>query len=279
MQDPSNRDPLWEAIDACRPGHDDRSDPALAPLDDQLARSPELEVIYRRVQAFDRSVADAFDDVPVPEELEGRILDRLARARQEQPLTPAADATLAAVPPSEEAPSPATRSKGRVSRRWLWGGVAASAAAASLLAAVLIGSWQSPDEVAEALIHRAAIDQFQGDLGHAGQGDLLAETPPDRAYPFSPDVVRYRAIRWRWVEEFLGHRAVAYDIPLGGGKRATLYVTTSPQAQVPASPPLQAFNTGGKSVAAWKSGDTLYVLVFPDGAKTYGRLIRQTPIT
>ncbi|MCS7306552.1 MAG: hypothetical protein NZ602_15780 [Thermoguttaceae bacterium] len=68
---------IYEAIEACRPGSQDLSDPGLAFLDRALAEQPGLAARYEWVQAVDRQVALIFTEVPVPEGLETRILETL----------------------------------------------------------------------------------------------------------------------------------------------------------------------------------------------------------
>ena len=75
---------ILEAIEACRPGSNDLSDPGLAFLATELAARAELDDAYERLQRLDAMLAVAFKDVPVPEGLGQRILARLAAARPPQ---------------------------------------------------------------------------------------------------------------------------------------------------------------------------------------------------
>ena len=71
---------IYEAMEACRPGSQDLSDPGLGFLAQALAEDAALAARYRWVQAMDRQVAAAFADVVVPEGLEARILQHLQTA-------------------------------------------------------------------------------------------------------------------------------------------------------------------------------------------------------
>ncbi len=71
---------IYEAMDACRPGRQDLADPGLAFLAQALVKEPGLGGRYRWSQAFDRQVAAAFADLQVPEGVEGRILEKLRAA-------------------------------------------------------------------------------------------------------------------------------------------------------------------------------------------------------
>jgi len=125
MLDEPIRDPrLLQAMEACRPDSEDLADPELAFLADQLAADPGLRAQFDRLKAFDRAVAEAFADVPVPESLEQRILTRIQPQTQRsanQPAeniapetapTPTADSAenglvqLASSPPGESTASP-----------------------------------------------------------------------------------------------------------------------------------------------------------------------------
>ncbi len=131
-----------EALEACRPGSEDLSDPVMASLVSQMAASRELDDLYERLQKFDASLASAYQDVPVPEGLAERILAHLD-ASQEGPLAtsctpplPSSGAMTEAlsgvqVPDASLAASlrqVSGRSSQRILRRWLVGGGLVSAA-------------------------------------------------------------------------------------------------------------------------------------------------------
>jgi hypothetical protein len=82
------------------------------------------------------------------------------------------------------------------------------------------------------------------------------------------------------VDDFLGRQAVAYDVHLPARRRATLYVVKASAADLNSTPPVRAVNTAGRSVAAWKTGPLVYVLVFDaKDPKTYRLLVPPGPIT
>ena len=84
MNDEPRRDErIAEAIEAYRPGRDDPSDPALAPLVERLAADAELALKHQRLQRLDAALGEAIRDVPVPEGLCQRILDRLGLGRED----------------------------------------------------------------------------------------------------------------------------------------------------------------------------------------------------
>ena len=83
MDHPSvRRQRLWEAMESCRKGTDDLSDPEFADLADRLAEDPELRGQFQRLQETDEAIQAAFTDVPVPAGLADRVSRRLAEAAQ-----------------------------------------------------------------------------------------------------------------------------------------------------------------------------------------------------
>ena len=60
------RQRLWEAMESCRNGSDDLSDPQFADLAARLAGDPELRKQFQRLQEADKAIKAAFADVPVP---------------------------------------------------------------------------------------------------------------------------------------------------------------------------------------------------------------------
>lgn len=67
-----------ERLDAVRPGSDDLSGPEMAGLADALAGDAELRAEFDRRRGWDREIASAIRDVPVPDGLKDRLLARLA---------------------------------------------------------------------------------------------------------------------------------------------------------------------------------------------------------
>jgi len=143
MDDRPTPDPrLLEAIEACRPGSDETSDPEMVLLAAELARHPELDRLYRRVQKIDRAIGDAFRDVPVPSGLADRLLARLGVS--------ASSGQEPAVEGQPAAQEPPVRLGRRVRRRWVIAGVASAllASAAVLTLAVFL-PWQVSVELPE----------------------------------------------------------------------------------------------------------------------------------
>jgi hypothetical protein len=278
---PADRERALEAIEACRPAHDDMAEAELAWLAQEVADDPACKAAYRQIQRLDRRIGEAFADVEVPRGLEGRLLETLATAEAQRTAEAppqdssasepwvAAPGKLAAVRPVPVA-SPAA--KRRISRRWAVAGALAATAAAGLLIAV---GWQlsRPVDYSAADLHALAIEHFTNQQHEPGH--LLSEVRPPADYPPSPEVHVSPRSRWRRVEGLFGHRAVAYDLFVGRGRRATLYVVRSGvNDELPGAPPSRpALRTGGCSTAAWAEGPRLYVLVVAGDRAAYQRLL------
>ena len=214
-------------------------------------------------------MAAAFDDVPVPEGLAQRLLERLAistpPAKSALPLSCSPAPLLSCSPAPLPSCSPAPIR--RFSRRWLATAIASLATAAALFMAAWLGLQTSrpltPDSVLEQSMRLFAA-------APSGSGRLVSETPPPANYPLSRDLVRMAQVRWRWVAGFPGGPAIAYDLPAVGDTRATLFVA---QQTVPGLPPCPRSNprwgTAGYSADAWQVGDTLYVLVVAGDSRAY----------
>ena len=80
----ARRQRMWEAMESCRNGSDDLSDPQFADLVARLAEDPELRGQFRRLQQADGAIAVAFAKVTVPAGLAERVSRRLAAEVEEQ---------------------------------------------------------------------------------------------------------------------------------------------------------------------------------------------------
>lgn len=255
---PLNRKELFEALECCRPGHNDAALPGMERLALALDSSPELDRRRERLEQYDAAVAAAFHDLPMSEGLEDRLLARLDAE-------PAVEPTV--VP-----------HRGR--RRLLAAAATAVAVAAALLIAFFPLDWRKPETV-RPVDWSMAISQFNSDIerGEFGVGQAL-DTAPEQ-YPFDSAVAAYPGTTWRPVEDFLGQSGVVYDLPVPG-MRASLYVVRRTAPGVPSLPdpcnPL--LTTGNRAVGAWQDGDRLYVLVVEGDLPQYRRLLHDSgPLT
>jgi hypothetical protein len=193
--------------------------------------------------AVDACLTRAFLDVPVPEGLAERLLDRLA----------------------------AERPRLRRSRRWLLAGGGLVAVAASIMLAVwLVG--QRGACVSEQGALDEAIQLFAE--GFEQPGHSLSNEPAPPAYPISSSV-SIRGTSWRDLDNFLGHSGVVYELPGPGGTHAALYVVACENVEgIGSAPAMQpTSNTAGCCASAWQEGGLLYVLVVEGDPSTYRRYL------
>lgn len=250
--DPARNDRLIEALEACRPGTDDVALPELQ-LEEALASDAHLRELHERLQRTDARLAAAFGEVPVPEDLEQRILARL----------------------EDESKRNAGGATHRGGRRWWMAASAVVAVAASLFVAFWLGlpGTQPRDEagILAAVLQQFAVEAQSERLA----GRLVSEEPPPDRFPMSRAVARVPELRWRLVRGLLGRQAVVYDFPAAEGRGASLYVMAAGDSEIartrPATHPIQS--TGGFCASVWKEGDRLYALVVRGDVRDYRRLI------
>jgi len=273
MGNDPNADPrIVEAMESCRPGSDDVSNPAMEPLRRRMSESPELAKTYQRLQRLDQALADAFCDVPVPEGLQDRILARLAAAGARQ--SPCVGSLSREV---EKGSVHETGSRRDWNRRWLIGACTVAAAAALVLGVLL--DLQRSVEYSKPDMLNMAIEYFINDPREGGQ-PIGGPVQPPAEFPFSralkaifaPGEACFREMRWRVVQGFLNRAGVAYDLVGRRGVSATVYVARCSVDGLTADVPLRPMlSTGQSSASAWQEGSLLYVLVVDGGIQDYER--------
>jgi hypothetical protein len=210
----------------------------------------------------DEKLAAALHEVPVPEGLADRLLQRLAAepAWQDTELTAAGEPSVV---PRSSLLAP------RWAGRWLVAGTGLLAIAAGLFFAVWLGLARN-DTLSEAFVLDEAIRSFETQAGQWGQS--MARQPAPAGYPFSLAVLPVRGVRWRPLVGggLWGHRGVVYDLPAPAGGKAMLYVVDAgTSAGFSALPARHPFTTGGCCASAWQENGLLYVLVVQGDPATY----------
>ncbi len=246
---------IIEALEACRSEEPAGDDPLLARGMEALATDAQLREHFAQVWRSDARLARAIQDVPVPEGLGGRILDRLRQDRGDSQ-------------EGESAPRPRRRS-----RRWMMGSVAVGAIGVAVLLVVILTGPRG-DPVSPGAIQGAAIERFLSEMGTPLDGALIEQTQPPDRFPFSRDIASARTVRWRHVVAFLGRKGVAYDLALPTGARATLYVVRGHGTGLGSVPPIRPrAATQDISIGVWESEGLLYVLVVQGGERAYRGLL------
>ena len=290
---------LLPLVDSCRadatgqPAADDlaaavSADPALAPQAQRLAHDPAAQNLFARAQRLDRQMQSAMVNVDVPAGLADRILSRLAeqavgtesRVEQSQVEQSQVEQSQVELAPSVEPVSVGfgrhVRQRAWRRRYWLAAGLAA---AAGLL--FVISWYDSPVLYSPGMVLEAAR-QFDA-AAPREPGKLLSESAPSQHFAISSRIVQSGEVRWRIVANFLGRKAVAFDLQTAAGVQATLYVArlgglpTGPQIDarlLPTAPPRQPQPaSGGDSMATWQEHGRLYVLVVHGDENAYRQLI------
>lgn len=265
---------IIEALEACRPGSDDLSQPPMAPLARQMALLPELADLRERLQQTDQAIGEAFQRVEVPPGLAAQILSRLApKAEQSLEDTPLPEAPVVGAP-GRAAGGWRAQPGATGRRRWLvaFGGLLA--AAACLLVALLLRSPPAANITLEQLLQEAIA--FSQAEGHALGTPFALGAPAPGGFPLPKALpVGDCAIWWRYVRGLLNSDGVAYQIVSPGGVRATLYVIRQNPPGVGAVPPDRPMlATGMRAAAVWQEGDLLYVLVVEGESRDYERLFQ-----
>jgi hypothetical protein len=202
----------------------------------------------------DICLAAAFHDVPVPEGLAGRLLERLAAEPAER--NAHREFSTRVVPRSATGEA--------YNRRWLLVGGGLLTVAAGLVIAVWLGTHRET-RLSEQIVLDEAIQSF--DVGIKDSGRLLSEAPAE--YPLSRMVRHTGTTKWRPVDRYLGCGGVVYDLPGPAGTHAALYVVERKVDGLGTSPALHPFTTAGCCASAWQEGRLLYVLVVQGDVKTY----------
>lgn len=206
-----------------------------------------------RSQQFDRVVMSALHDVPVPGDLLERLLAQATASRQ---LT-AGQHRAAGSEGVREPAAAVSRSTDRTrrSRRWILATAGVAAVAASLAVGLGLFLPRPARDVSQSQLADAAADWHEKADPRSSDWQNYAARSPHTA-------LRVRPSRQRSIETEYG-TATAYEL-VSGGRRAHLFAVKTRDHFAVASLPFSVVRgaTGGLEIAAWQSGDLLYVLVF-----------------
>lgn len=223
-------------LESCRPGCDDHLLPEMAELADQLQGDESLRAVYQRSQQWDTAVAEAMEDVPLPEGLAERL---------QQAVQPSA------------APAAASR---RRAIGWT--------AAAAVLAASLLGVFfllQRPDKQ----MSGSDLVELANDWVAELDGRGWSAAAPPAAYP--PDIsVRLPKSWWRNEARLQDAQAVVYVDQPNNPSVVLFVIRTTQVKNLSPLPPLEAqWDTGPRRIAAWQAGPLVYVLAVNGDSQRY----------
>lgn len=241
-----------EMLEMLRSRSDAETDAALAPIAEALEKDPDLARRLEHILAWDSRLSEAVRDVPVPPGLAEQILQRV-EAQRARPV-----------------PGPDRPRSSR--RRWLsWASVFVGAAAAVVLIAIVV--MESVPRMDPGELRSIARDRFMENRDSNLPEAIAADTAS--GFPYSSDLIRVPGTRSHRVPDFGQAKAVAYDIPLGGNRKATLYVVRCRSHSLPQRPPRGSqMRTLDLAIAAWQGDGVVYVLVAEGGDPTYRFLLR-----
>lgn len=258
-------------IDGCRTEHGltegDSAPPSFNAAElDAVARD-----LFERVRDCDTAVRQTLDDVPLPQGLSSRILDRLKAAREEASLldpslTPPLAGAKRAGDKQDDGPAVLPfGDRPRVSRRrWL------TAAAVVVATSVGLGMYSYLYPPAQELTNEDLWEEFLkrfAEQESQAKGSHPMTTAPRRSFPVCDLNAGVSVRGWHNIyNDVLQRDGVCYYLRTAEGQTAVLWVL--PLEGNPAVAPnlataaLQASrNTADRAVTAWRSRDVIYVLV------------------
>ncbi|MHB8900050.1 MAG: hypothetical protein ACYC6Y_14980 [Thermoguttaceae bacterium] len=244
-----------EALETFRSKDDANGIAELRRMAEVLAGDDELSARLDRVLDWDARLVEAMRDVPVPPGLAEHILQAV-----EDRSRPAAVVAQAGLPV-----------RGR--RRLLWAAVAVGTGVAAAVMAILLGGSPGidPDRLRTLAFERFVAEEENG----PAVPKAATQSFPER-FPYSPELFPVPGTRWRHVAHFDGAEAVTYEIPLGNGQKASLYVVRCRSKALPTSVPRvpQQMQTRGLALSAWQGDGVAYVLVVEGGEPAYRALVK-----
>jgi hypothetical protein len=271
-------DTIRKLIDSCRSQGDDLRQPEMQPLADLIADDAIAARQLERSRRLDDTITAAVHNVPTPAGLEQRLLTALADSAAVATETP----SVSPGEPSLVEDQPAGRADGdelvvrpksqivQVRRRRLWMAVGACAAV-TLVIAIAVSQSSGGIVGYDELVASALTWEVSGDAWV--DGNLIW-----KSHPLSKEI---RANVQRRQEFTLPRYRVAtrcYDLRLRNGGNARVFVFSKPSRfELPTAPPAAPMYALGGCVAAWTSGDLVYVLVVygTEAEKKYKEAIRR----
>jgi hypothetical protein len=272
-----NRTDLQKLMDVCR-GEVDLQLEELQPLARQLAADPDVRRSWERSRRLDDSIRQALQDVPVPEGLEQRLLDRLAgstvpggtakgnAAEANEVRLNGQAAECVAEPAAGPQVLDSVQSARRPAWRHRWVAVLASAAAI-LVAALVVWRPAQPAQDNE-------LELVQEWVERVNDAKWSSEGFPEQAFPL-PAQLNVRPRRWQVLERLRGSwSVVCYELP-SRGDHAWLFVARGklPSMQANSPPPFPK-SLSSWTVGAWGGPSAVYVLAVKGGTAAYQGILR-----
>jgi hypothetical protein len=280
---------IREAIECCRPDSSDLGMPEMACLAEAIDADADLRAAHERIQQFDAHVARIFQDVPLPEGLEDRLLARLAREEGPASSDGVDSKGMAAIVDSAtddgfdesaaaradklaEAAQPTELPPRTMFPFALTAGVAAVLALGIGLV-VYFGMGTPEEPISREEFVRQATAAVTTSLDEGDWNPDLTLAPSEREFP--DEEIAGKPLGWKHTEvSSLDKRAAAYLLSERIGSEVVLLVIKSREQVVglKPDPPRSSLPTSGQqSVGAWQSNGYLYAVVVrgPDHRRRY----------
>lgn len=265
-----------EALEACRPGHEDLNEPEMQSLRERLDDDPHSRAVFGRSQTFDANVGRAFHDVPVPETLQDRLLTAVTQASAESSET-LPDEMPEKVELPQTLPELTPHSASRWSR-WQRLATGLTAAAAVLAAALLLNHFllKSVEPQPNGAFRTEVVAWLEAVAEGPWEADFRAEQL--QAHPMD-GAIRALPSGWRPFATKYDAHCVVYNLSGRSATPALLFCMQCPSAQSSMSslPQRTPFSTtGGVAIGMWRRGDLVYVLAVQGGGRQYRSLLERT---
>lgn len=300
---------LKQKIDACRPNHDDLTEPEMAPLAEAIARDPHVAEVYQRSRQWDTQLATTMSDVAIPVGLADRLCEALKAAEsqdessvseevnQQETLSAQADPSV----PSGVSDSSRQAKSSRMGRRtWL------VATAATVLISGTLGLWFLKPQTIEPLTVeqlREFAPAWRTELAKRDAGDWnvnLEEVLNSHPISTNIDGEVIPVVTFCKLEPKAFGHPIAYNLtPSNSMEEGRVFLVVIPISEEalaseeaanrdgtsfedeklfpgvkfsPPNSPSTSFNQGA-SVAVWRSDTMLYVLIIENECIPYKQLI------
>ncbi len=255
-----DRNELRKLMDCYGSQPPEAADPQFAALSKAAADDESVRGQWQAVQAWDDTIRRALHDVPVPADLQTRLLTAMDLDDEGQQAAAAGELT--------GVEGDGRRRTGR--RAWLRVALAVLSTAAVLAVIYLVAG---REVMSVARIDEAAR-RWRFELNPEGWKETVA--PRDHSLPEKQ--LRFTPTCWQsFAAEALGDsHAVAYRgvVPRTGKDAILLVIRTRAGSDLPPfPPPAPNSTTADLCVGIWKSGDCVYVLMVPGAQSTYRRLL------
>lgn len=258
----------------------------LAELAAQIATDGAARDRLKRISDWDESIEREITSVEIPVGMADRLLARLA-AEQGNGEPIAGFVSTAAegedggnsetISSADGAPMSQAVPRGTYLRGWL--PLAAGAGMAAAVVMAILGAI-SP-ETAHSMddVFTAARDQFDAP---DDERQIRDDAAPEDLQPSKHLMVsQMPGVRWWQVDDFLGRKAVVYDLSRHG-RRARLFVVNTASngllvdGVTSGMPSQRPATTGGFAMGAWSNaeGDRLYVLIVEGDERDYQSYLR-----